>query len=85
MSTYIHELGHAIGLMHEHQRPDRDNYITINYTNITPSQRVWFNTYSRYAVNTYSVKYDHSSIMHYGLRVSMDVCRTDYTSCSEQP
>ncbi|XP_064597937.1 zinc metalloproteinase nas-36-like [Liolophura sinensis] len=68
MSTYIHEIGHAIGLRHEHQRPDRDNFITINYTNIMPSYRRWFTKYSRFAVNTYNVKYDHWSIMHYGLR-----------------
>lgn len=32
----IHELGHAIGFNHEHQRPDRDDFILVHLDNINP-------------------------------------------------
>ena len=67
---YLHEIGHAIGLVHEHQLPDRDKYIEILYHNVQPNMRIWFNKYSSQEVNQMDVKYEYSSVMHYGITVS---------------
>ena len=67
---YLHEIGHAIGLVHEHQLPDRDQYIYIIYDNVAPSMRIWFNKYSTKDVNQYGVPFEYSSVMHYGVTVS---------------
>lgn len=64
---YLHEIGHALGLVHEHQLPNRDEYIEIMYDNVEPSMRIWFNKYSGQEVNQYDVDYEYSSVMHYGI------------------
>ena len=58
-----HEMGHSWGLMHEHQRPDRDTYVTILYQNIIPGNNGDFDIDA--SGHTYG-NYDFESVMHYG-------------------
>jgi len=63
----LHELGHVLGLLHEHQRPDRDKYIKILYKNIDPDFYSCFEKYqgSEFLYNYKQFPYDYYSIMHY--------------------
>ncbi|XP_071519355.1 astacin-like isoform X2 [Panulirus ornatus] len=62
--TAIHELMHAIGFYHEHDRNDRDDYIIIHYENVIPGYEDAFDkdTFWRYV----GEDYNYFSIMHYG-------------------
>ncbi|WP_445710131.1 M12 family metallopeptidase [Flavobacterium sp.] len=66
----IHEIGHAVGLIHEQKRPDRDTYITVNYSNIRPN---WKSQYDKCSGCTANGSFDFSSIMLYGARASSAV------------
>ncbi|UJR35463.1 hypothetical protein I4U23_028219 [Adineta vaga] len=65
VGQYIHELGHAIGFGHEHQRPDRDNYVQIKWENIDPKFYYAFDKYNPSQFTTMGMEYDYYSIMHY--------------------
>lgn len=65
----LHELGHSLGLAHEHQRFDRDHYITIQKANIYPGFENQFEIIPRYVLWMINAEvlsnYDYNSIMHY--------------------
>ena len=64
-ATWLHEMGHTIGLLHEHQRPDRASYITLNLANADlPNVPGNFTLFS-YDSQTLGL-YDYASVMHYG-------------------
>ena len=65
----MHEIGHAIGFYHEHNRPDRDEYVKIITDNIDKLDPEFQDQYDRLKtswVNSLGVGYDYNSIMHYG-------------------
>jgi len=60
-----HELGHVLGFFHEHQRWDRDNFITVHYENIKPGRSSDYDWIPRTNWVINSTPYDYRSIMHY--------------------
>lgn len=63
--SVVHEICHAMGMWHEHTRPDRDKYVKINWDNIPEQNK------HNYEARTYDNSlefgtYDYDSIMHYG-------------------
>ena len=63
--SMIHEIGHALGLLHEHTRPDRDNFVNVIWSNINPGKEHNFEILSD---GLPLGDYDYNSIMHYGER-----------------
>jgi len=65
-STAIHEIGHALGLVHEQNRPDRDQYVTIHLNNLYSKQWAYaFSKKSTRYVDSLGTPYDFYSVMHY--------------------
>lgn len=59
----IHEIGHAIGLWHEHSRNDRDDYVDVRFENIYRGYEHNFQIQSHNGQDL--GEYDYGSIMHY--------------------
>ena len=60
-NAVTHEIGHAVGLWHEHQRVDRWKYLSVEVGNLDRSFDAWFK-----AEHPGSDFYDYASVMHYG-------------------
>uniref|UniRef100_A0A8C1FRG2 Metalloendopeptidase n=1 Tax=Cyprinus carpio carpio TaxID=630221 RepID=A0A8C1FRG2_CYPCA len=58
-----HELLHALGFYHEQTRSDRDQYVRINWKNISPNMAYNF---QKQNTNNQNTPYDYGSVMHYG-------------------
>ena len=60
----MHEFLHSLGVGHEHNRPDRDNYISIHWNNIIDDVHSAFKKADASKVMTIGA-YDFKSLMHY--------------------
>lgn len=61
--TIMHEIAHSLGIYHEQSRQDRDDHVTIVWSNIPSNMQ--FNFKKTGGVN-HGTAYDYRSMMHYG-------------------
>lgn len=64
LSTIVHEMGHVVGLLHEHQRPDRNSFITFTPAN---ADKPWIaGNFDFFSYDSQTIGlYDYASVMHY--------------------
>lgn len=62
VGTIVHEFGHTMGLFHEQTRPDRDQYVAIQWQNIPAD---WQSQYQIRSGSRGYGPYDFDSVMHY--------------------
>ncbi|XP_033847739.1 high choriolytic enzyme 1-like [Periophthalmus magnuspinnatus] len=60
-----HELLHALGFYHEHNRSDRDDYVNIFYENILAGAE---NNFKLFTTNNLETSYDFFSVLQYSNR-----------------
>jgi hypothetical protein len=61
VGSIVHEICHALGMMHEHCRSDRDSYVIFHADRVTDDM----DQYEKDDTSNKTEKYDYESLMHY--------------------
>jgi len=77
----LHELMHALGAIHTHQRMDRDKHIYYKEDCVKPGKKSQF-TKMNFNFPSNDLPYEYNSIMHYGCD-TMSIC-TGKRYCSQE-
>ncbi len=64
---------HTLGFLHEHQRPDRDEFVEILWDNIAEEKRSQYTKLTDGGESTYGTTYNLYSVMHYNTGVRAGV------------
>lgn len=65
IGTPIHEIMHALGFLHEQSRHERDDFVTVQWSNILPGTETNFEKSEPGVEGGQNVTYDYASVMHY--------------------
>jgi Astacin (Peptidase family M12A)/Divergent InlB B-repeat domain len=64
-ATFLHEIGHTVGLLHEHQRPDSS--LWVSFKNANADEPLVYGNFTAVPFNGQTIGlYDRQSVMHYG-------------------
>ncbi|XP_070500970.1 zinc metalloproteinase nas-4-like [Chironomus tepperi] len=66
--TVIHELLHAAGFLHEQNREERDQFVSIIDANVRTGYEVNFKKASTGETTGFGIGYDYGSVMHYSTK-----------------
>lgn len=83
LGTFEHEILHALGMIHEHSRADRDAYIQVKYENVKPEDLNNFQKYPYYEVDNLHEGFNFASVMMYPNKAFTSNGRNTITSRKE--
>lgn len=65
LHVILHEMGHAVGMTHEHSRSDRDQYVTVHWEHVLEGEEN--HNLAKEDTENHNIPYDYSSLMHYSV------------------
>jgi hypothetical protein len=65
IGTVIHEMMHALGIIHEQSRADRDDFVKVRFDHIKPKLASNFRKYAFGETDDMDIPYNFFSVMHY--------------------